>query len=313
MGLWSFMKRLVGMSKKDRPPTSLVLLQRKKRHLHAGVVAELAAKALGFPFRGFDPDDKSEMEPPQDGQGVVLGHSPLFMVMFEDCTLAINNIPKPYVDDPAEAAAQIEELRLRKAMQEHKAWLSVDLMSQDDDEKYIRKIYRHIGKLTAALADADSLAIYSPATDGMVPYDPELKETLCGRNPLKIFESPVQVPVVGVAIDDQKMKEAVREARQRWPEFVAAFRKRTSEQTFGVKVPVSDGENKEFMWIIVSSIDNDFVHGVLDNDPLDLKRIKRGAKIRAKLKRVNDWMYNQGEEMIGGFTAKVLTGGTHEE
>jgi uncharacterized protein YegJ (DUF2314 family) len=102
------------------------------------------------------------------------------------------------------------------------------------------------------------------------------------------------------------MKAAVEEAQRRWPEFVAAFARRAPEQTFGVKVPITDGKTTEFIWVSVTSLEDDRICGKIDNDPVDLTNVKHGSRVRVKQRKLNDWAYMVGDEMIGGFTVKVL-------
>jgi uncharacterized protein YegJ (DUF2314 family) len=103
------------------------------------------------------------------------------------------------------------------------------------------------------------------------------------------------------------MLAAVAEARARFPEFVAAFEGRDGdeEQVFSVKAPFGVEDEVEFMWLQVTGIENDVVYGVLGNEPARGK-LKLGDRVRTSVAQINDWVYLRNDEMIGGFTVKVL-------
>jgi uncharacterized protein YegJ (DUF2314 family) len=101
------------------------------------------------------------------------------------------------------------------------------------------------------------------------------------------------------------MKAAVAEARQRWPEFVAAFQSRAGEY-FSVKAPIRSAGNTEFIWIHVDALDGDTVRGRLGNDPVDLGHLKEGDAVSVPLGEVNDWAFLQAGQPIGMFTVSVL-------
>ena len=60
------------------------------------------------------------------------------------------------------------------------------------------------------------------------------------------------------------------------------------------------------MWIKVAKIEGEFLQGVIDNDPVNVKKYKRGTRVRLRVKSLTDWMYTRGEELIGAFTNKAL-------
>jgi uncharacterized protein YegJ (DUF2314 family) len=112
-----------------------------------------------------------------------------------------------------------------------------------------------------------------------------------------------------MSYDDPKLKATIDEAQRRWPEFAAAFVKRRPGQTFGVKREFVDGDVNEYMWVVVESIDGTQITGKLDNAPLKIKNVKPGDVIVLDKHEVLDWMYEEGKEMRGGFSLKVLSGG----
>jgi len=116
-------------------------------------------------------------------------------------------------------------------------------------------------------------------------------------------------PLVEISDNDPRMAAAVEEAVSRWPEFVDAYRNRSEEDSdrFIVKAEFREGKQCEYMWVTVSSIDDDGVRGTLMNDPHELLDIHRGAEVHFELDRLNDWIYpDRDEEHVGGFTLDVL-------
>jgi len=302
MGLWSWLKGVFSgpaessVNRDEKLLIALVLFLREPRELDSAQLAELAGSALGSSFLDDDPDATDSF---------VTGTEPSFILKHGPHTFLINNFPRPYMDNPEEAAEAIGELRLRKAVREHTAWLSVDLLGEwaPDD---LPEIYRTIGKLTAALADEDCLAIFAPATGQANIFDLEMRDRLCGDNPLGLFEFSPHPPVVPVSGDDPRLKAAVSQARRSWPDFVTAFEERQPEQHFAVKARIGDDESFEFMWLTVTGLEHGFIYGRLDNDPIELTSIRCGDRVRVPLKDLNDWLYTHGEQMTGGFTIEVL-------
>ncbi|MCG8510497.1 MAG: hypothetical protein MI741_14830, partial [Rhodospirillales bacterium] len=100
---------------------SLVLLLNKPRLMNENVLRRHVEMAWGIQF----PEG-------EDAKEFVVGQKPSFVVQTRANTFLVNVFDQPYVDDPAESATQIGELRLRKAVADHRAWLSVDLLSQNE-------------------------------------------------------------------------------------------------------------------------------------------------------------------------------------
>lgn len=236
----------------------------------------------------------------------VVGQNPAFIVSAPDgVVLLVNNFATPYFDDPIKAAGELNELRIRHALESHTAWLSVDLLAFADDTRQRSEAYPTIAKLFVELLDDDCLAVFAPETGSILPYEPELAEKLRGPSPLAAFHEVTYAPVVQVADDDPRMKAAVDEARRRWPEFVSAFSTRAGEH-FSIKAPVTVNDNTEFIWIEVDRIENNIVHGKLANDPVALGSLRCGDAVSVELADLNDWNYTVNQELKGGFTIKVL-------
>ena len=60
------------------------------------------------------------------------------------------------------------------------------------------------------------------------------------------------------------------------------------------------------MWVHVCRVDFDAVHGTLLNDPEFVKSYKYDDVVRVPMEMIVDWVYTDGENPVGDFTAKVL-------
>ena len=103
------------------------------------------------------------------------------------------------------------------------------------------------------------------------------------------------------------MIEAVAEARDRWPEFVEAFHERREGEWFSVKVPVTVDGVTEFIWVEVTGIEPEYIHGTLGNDPVDLGGLKMGDVVEVPVAELNDWSirYPDGDSH-GMFTLEAI-------
>jgi len=288
----------------DRPLISLVLLLRDSRSMDVHTLAQRLSIAWGVPVETAKDKDVSQDENVAD-KTYVVGGSPIFMIGHQGSFYLVNNFDRPYFEEPDKAAEDCPDLRLKKVIREHRAWLSVDLLrvGQLPDRT---QAYRQISHLVAELAGDDCLAVFSPESGHLNIFDASLIDELRSENPLEIFQKITQLPVVGIDGEDPEMLAAVAEARRRWPEFVTAFTKRQPGQNFAVKAPITRHGHTEFIWISVERLDAEQIHGCLDNDPVDLGQLKSGDHVSVPVKDLNDWVFNQGDQVTGLFTTKIL-------
>jgi uncharacterized protein YegJ (DUF2314 family) len=112
---------------------------------------------------------------------------------------------------------------------------------------------------------------------------------------------------VAVPGDDAEMAAAEAEAKRRWPEFVTAFGRKHPLQGFAVKIPLATAHQSwEHTWVEVLSLDGQTISGKLANEPHDLPGKNFGDPVTVDVGSVEDWIYQDGREMVGGFTSKVL-------
>jgi len=272
---------------RDRSPISLVLLLSEPRFLDANLLTKLVEKAWA------------------PARSSVEGKSPLLTIHADGGKFIIQNVDSPYFDQPQKVAAEMRELRLRKVVAEHRAWLSVEFVESDQLEPSA-KIYQMIGKLIAELCDSDCLAVLAPATGAINVYDDEIREGLCEKDPAELLNNFIHAPVVNISQADPRMRQAVAEAKKRWPEFVSAFENRSADQLFSIRAPFGDGEHTEFMWVGVTAIENDMIYGMLGNEPVHVRGMNAGETVKVRVGDMNDWMFTEGKRMRGGFTIEAI-------
>ncbi|MEO0416908.1 MAG: DUF2314 domain-containing protein, partial [Verrucomicrobiota bacterium] len=242
-------------------------------------------------------------------------HIDSFMLRLPEGLFSLFLSSRPYIANPKEFADKsIRDKRLRRAVEEHQAWLSIDWMNDDGkpELKERARAYATIGRIMAALAGPDCLAIYCPELQCCNEFDPSLLEDLKTGNPLAIFDEPTFEPVVEVADNDPRMEAAVAEAVSRWGEFVLAFEQASEEEKgrFLIKAEFSEGMLSEFMWVRVIEIAAGKIKGILTNDPHELLDVYRGAEVEIDLDRLNDWIFPDPDRgTIGGFTLDLLNEG----
>jgi len=284
------MKRREGKDKSvggEHSPISLVLLLSEPRYLDPTLLSKLVEKAWG------------------KGAIIVEGKSPLLTIQADGRTFNIQNVDSPYFEQPQKIAAEMRELRLRKVIAEHRAWLSVEFVESQQQEEPT-KIYQLIGKLVAELCDSDCLAVLAPASGAINIYDDEIREGLCHTDPAELLGNFIHAPVVNISPADPRMQQAVAEAKKRWQEFVDAFERRSAEQLFSIRAPFGDGKHTELMWVGVTAIENDMIYGKLGNEPLRVRGMNAGETVKVRVGDMNDWMFTEGKVLRGGFTIEAI-------
>ncbi|MDF1739430.1 MAG: DUF2314 domain-containing protein [Verrucomicrobiales bacterium] len=297
---------------------SLVYFLSDPKKADEDTVRSCVESALGFKFESDNPEAEHFVMPfraPDSGNDEdAIQH---FMVKVPQGLYAVLVATKPYIDDPvAFAKESIKDKRLRNAVQEHQAWLSVDLMDDTTDPDKVNTAYSVIGKILASMAGPDCLAIYCPELQRCNEFDLGLIEVLSSTNPLALFEEPTFEPVIEIADNDPRMAAAVETAVNRWPEFREAYENCSPDEAsqYIVKAEFIEGRRSEFMWITVTEITDDEICGVLMNDPHELMEVHRGVDVRIPMNLLNDWLYpGKDGDHIGGFTLDVLADSAGDE
>ncbi|WP_208113722.1 DUF2314 domain-containing protein [Tahibacter aquaticus] len=272
---------------------SIVVLLKVPRELGERDVAEAAAQIGGHGGLNNDP-------------APVVSMPPYFRVRLPSGSYVVNDIDEPYLPANDPSIASISDGRLRDAVAGHRAWMSVDWAANKEPND-LRQAYGDIGKLIVALAGPNAVALYSPDLGQFGAYNERVLSSLASDDPLVVFDTSVNdVGVVSIRDDDQKLVVASTQARDQWTRFVDAFEHRRGTQ-FAVKGRLVEGQLVEHMWLSVTALDRDQVHGTLDNVPTALPSFKRGQDLHIRREDVDDWLYLDAERQpVGGFTLPVL-------
>jgi uncharacterized protein YegJ (DUF2314 family) len=114
-------------------------------------------------------------------------------------------------------------------------------------------------------------------------------------------------PVVMVEADDAEMIAAVEKARASVGDFIAALANPTSDQSgFAVKKEFTQEGRSEFMWLVDVEFSNGVLTGTLDNDPGIVTNVAIGERYTVAASEISDWVYMDGEELVGGYSIAVL-------
>jgi uncharacterized protein YegJ (DUF2314 family) len=239
---------------------------------------------------------------------------------FEDVTLALNRFftfavmfrPEPYLlgfkDTNALAEAAPNEQRLRQAIRDHKAFVSV--FSNENTPPELREITSIMTSVTAAnLIDDTTLALWNTLDNRIVLKTEETVELLRHADRAGAFEPKYDGVVAGV---DAKAEMA--EAKRRVPEFVKAFEDPSKREMAVMKFPFSDpGERDvEFLWCQVLSIEGTVAKLEIMSEPFRLRRYRKGTVIHRELKDVADWVIEIDGKPAGLFTEHALSRAQHK-
>jgi uncharacterized protein YegJ (DUF2314 family) len=110
-----------------------------------------------------------------------------------------------------------------------------------------------------------------------------------------------------VAKSDPVMAAAMSKARKTLPDFLGtAAAPKPGMEGFAVKVAIREGDNAEYFWITpFTSKDSEF-SGAINNTPRSVRSVKLGQTITFGQSEIVDWMYMDGDEMKGNYTACAL-------
>jgi hypothetical protein len=122
----------------------------------------------------------------------IINQRAIYFVKFDGIVLMLTNGAKPYC--PAQyleqALAQFPDERQKRVAREHKAFLTIDLMSPKDPTKARKNdCYRRMARLASEFVDGNCLGIYIPESGHMRPYDDRILEALRSDRPLRELEN----------------------------------------------------------------------------------------------------------------------------
>ncbi|MCU0705893.1 MAG: DUF2314 domain-containing protein [Fimbriiglobus sp.] len=170
------------------------------------------------------------------------------------------------------------------------------------NDRFVNSTHRPNRWRVAARERAGTPADADAVTDDLI--DALLADEIDTDDPSPTLPIPPQT--VSIPDDDPQLAAAVSEAHTRFDEFLTAFAHRTPADQFAIKARFMDDYGREYMWVSVTAVDGQHIYGQLDNDPATVRAIRRGQNVRVPRAGLNDWLFTQGAERVGGFTVKVL-------
>ena len=284
---------------------SIVLLLKEPQFVDAAVLARLAGRAFDCEFRATHGEDAAPEGEPEERWGIIGGDAPHFLVFFSEAALAVHVFDEPYAGDPAETSKSIADQRTRAAVEQHRAWLSVDLLNSLDGDDSDEATYRRCGRLAAELYDENCVALYLPQFNEVFAAESGTEGKLRSDDPAAELRGRSTDPIVGIPEEDEELRAAAAEALRTWPEFLAEFEAQAGlaePRPCFVKFPFRSGDAVEYMWLKVTSVEQGVVYGVLNNDPGIVEGYRMGQALQARVSDLNDWMIPTDSGPKGGFT-----------
>lgn len=204
-------------------------------------------------------------------------------------------------------ADRAREFRLQATIREHRGWVSFAPPPATPAAQWEQGL-PDLVKLATAFADEHATIVWRTDTNEMGRLTPELRERLEAGEVRALAEwaGDEISPVDG---NDPRMVAAVAEARERWPEFVAAVGRIGTPSDTICKAPFTDGLNTEFMWVEVHRADADSAEGTLSNAPFRVYGLRQGSTVKVRSDEISDWAYVENGEAVGAFTEKIIRGG----
>jgi uncharacterized protein YegJ (DUF2314 family) len=112
-----------------------------------------------------------------------------------------------------------------------------------------------------------------------------------------------------VESEDQEINDAIQQAQDTLPIFIAAFKNPSPTQTyFAIKVrfPIESDTGAEHMWLTELSLTDDGFEGILVSEPEFIKSVRLGDHLAIKTNDITDWMIIDNGKLLGGFTIYVF-------
>ena len=106
--------------------------------------------------------------------------------------------------------------------------------------------------------------------------------------------------------DEQKMEQAIAEARSTFDDFLARFRNpQPGDEAFHVKVKIEDDNGVEHFWVSDLKLDTEPYSGAIADEPGVVKKVTLGQTYSFTRGEVSDWMYMANGTMQGNYTLRV--------
>jgi uncharacterized protein YegJ (DUF2314 family) len=120
-----------------------------------------------------------------------------------------------------------------------------------------------------------------------------------------------QLPVIHIADDDERMNWAIEKANATLHYFQHSLLTPQSHQEyFSVKVLISDGDNREHLWLTSPSFDEEGnLYGIVGNKPVYVHSVSVNQKIGIDPRFITDWMIIEEGRLMGGYTIRAIREG----
>ena len=115
--------------------------------------------------------------------------------------------------------------------------------------------------------------------------------------------------IVSVPRGDPAMEAAFAKARATLDDFLKVLTAPPPDTYgFAVKIPIRDGREVEYFWVIDIERDGDRFRGQINNTPRTVRTVRNGEVIAFARADIHDWMYvdDARRRMMGNFTLCAL-------
>lgn len=104
------------------------------------------------------------------------------------------------------------------------------------------------------------------------------------------------------------VERAVAKARETYEQFITASEAgNPNYRGFAIKKGFATPEGGfEHIWVTFKGWDGEKFRGVIDNAPVDTKEVRLGNQVTVTPEELSDWMYIDGNKIVGGYTVRAL-------
>lgn len=223
---------------------------------------------------------------------------------------------RTYVDDPNDVAGGAEHQDVRRAIREHKAWISVDGVGLEGvrDAEVIGGAFILLSRIASHFLDDGTTLLYQPASGRIGLASPQVGALLAAGDYAQVFAADEpNTPIVRAEPGDKRIAAAMDEAQRRLPEFIDAIKRLGEAGKPLVKIRFEssvDGQTgNEYIWCTVVRASPTTFTVTIENPPLDPTLGQKGDKITVTHDRVVDWAFVDGKKVHGMFVERLLTPG----
>ncbi len=189
---------------------------------------------------------------------------------------------------------EIRDEARKEALASHNAWLAID--ASDANLLGEEAEFASVCRLTAALLDEDSLAVYFSDEGQLIVVDPATREALRSDEPRRTLppaDEAVWLFRVVTADDDDKPQQSVS-PRRRFRELSSAFARRGPEQELQVQVEIRCGFASELAWLRVDRVFpgtrfDDRLIGRFTSPSLLMPHYRPGEPLSVAFHQILDW------------------------